>query len=64
MAEATTLPGFNPTKDPREDMIKGKTEEILAYLRTLDDVDPRCRSLAITNYEQASMWAVKSLFVK
>jgi hypothetical protein len=83
MAEATTLPSFNPTGDQRVAKIKGLTEEVLAYLRDLRDgtipqnlsgpdtagldrqaPDARCLSIAITNYEQAAMWAVKSLFVK
>ncbi len=41
--------------------IKAKTEDIVAYLR--DNVtENRERSLAITNYEQAAMWAVKANF--
>jgi hypothetical protein len=61
---ATTLPGFNPTKDPRVDIIKSQTEALIAYMRGLEGIsDDRCRSIAITGYEQAAMWAVKSLFV-
>jgi len=60
---ATTLPKFNPSGDERVAVIKGKTEEILDYLNRLEGVDGRCKSLALTNYEQAAMWAVKSLFV-
>ena len=67
-AEATTIPTFNPSKDPRVDAIKSKTEELIdlvrAHSESTANVDPRCSSLAITNYEQAAMWAVKALFVK
>jgi hypothetical protein len=60
--EATTLPNFNPSGDDRVSQIKAKTEELMKYLR--DNVpDNRCRSIAITNYEQAAMWAVKANFV-
>lgn len=60
--KATTIPSFNPTKDERVDWIKGNTEAMLTFLQNLEDVDPRCKALALTNYEQAAMWAVKSLF--
>ena len=46
--------------DTRIEAIKAKTEEIIALLRA-DFPDNRCRSIAVTNYEQAAMWAVKSL---
>lgn len=66
MSKATTLPNFNPTGDPRVAEIKSKTEELIKLVREYGDneADPRCKSLAITNYEQAAMWAVKSLFVQ
>lgn len=60
---ATTIPSFNPTKDERVDFIKSRTEELLQYLQKLPDVDGRCVAIALTGYEQAAMWAVKSLFV-
>ena len=41
--------------------IKRRTEELMAYLRE-NVPDNRCRSIAITNYEQAAMWAVKANF--
>lgn len=59
--EATTIPSFNPSSDERVAKIKEMTEEIFAYLRA-HVPDNRCRSLAITNYEQAAMWAVKANF--
>ena len=58
---ASTLPKFNPTNDERVAKIKSMTEEIFAYLRE-SVPENRCRSLAITNYEQAAMWAVKACF--
>jgi hypothetical protein len=67
MTTASTLPDFNPSGDPRVDTIKRKTEELLATCRIFarqEGVDGRCIALAMTNYEQAAMWAVKSLFVK
>ena len=59
---ATTLPEFNPTHDDRVASIKGKVEDLISEVRALES-DPRCKSLAITNFEQGAMWAVKSLFV-
>jgi hypothetical protein len=57
----STLPDFNPSQDERVSQIKAKTEEIFELLRG-SFPDNRCRSIAITNYEQACMWAVKALF--
>ena len=63
MSEPSTLPDFNPSNDERVAAIKGKTEELLAYLR--DNVpDNRCRAIAMTNFEQAAMWAVKANFTE
>lgn len=57
----TTLPAFNPSNNEVVAEIKRRTEELFEYLR--DNVpDNRCRSIAITNYEQAAMWAVKANF--
>lgn len=59
--DVTTIPSFNPSGKSQVDEIKRMTEELLAYLR--DNVpDNRCRSIAMTNYEQAAMWAVKANF--
>jgi hypothetical protein len=57
----TTLPKFNPSNSPVVDEIKRRTEELLDYLRA-SVPDNRCRSIALTNYEQAAMWAVKANF--
>jgi len=59
--EASTLPDFNPTSHEAVDWIKRHTEEMFEYLRENVPYN-RCRSLAITNYEQAAMWAVKANF--
>lgn len=61
MGEPSTLPNFNPSGSEVVAGIKQRTEELLAYLR--DNVpNNRERAIAVTNYEQAAMWAVKSLF--
>lgn len=64
-AQATTLPDFNPTHDSRVSEIKSKTEALLVLCRELQQQgnDGRLLSLAITSYETAAMYAVKSLFV-
>jgi hypothetical protein len=61
VVEPSTLPAFNPSKDSRVDGIKARTEDLFKYLRE-SVPDNRCRSIAITNYEQAAMWAVKACF--
>lgn len=61
MSEPSTLPAFNPTGNAQVAEIKRMTEELMAYLRA-NVPDNRCRSIAITNYEQAAMWAVKANF--
>jgi hypothetical protein len=59
--KASTLPEFNPSGKDEVAAIKEMTETILSFLR--DNVPAnRERSIAITNYEQAAMWAVKANF--
>lgn len=58
---ASTLPNFNPSNNENVAEIKRRTEELMAFLRE-QVPDNRCRSIAITNYEQAAMWAVKANF--
>ncbi len=62
MDEPTTLPAFNPSGSEVVAEIKRRTEELMRYL---EEVVPnnRARSIALTNYEQAAMWAVKANFV-
>lgn len=61
MSNETTIPNFNPSGSDVVAGIKARTEDLMQYLR--DNVpDNRCRSIALTNYEQAAMWAVKANF--
>ena len=57
----TTLPDFNPSGSEVVAEIKARTEDLMKYLREAVP-ENRCRSLALTNYEQAAMWAVKANF--
>lgn len=57
----TTLPQFNPSGKAEVDEIKRRTEELIRYI-TENVPDGRRRSIALTNYEQAAMWAVKACF--
>lgn len=57
----TTIPSFNPSGSDVVAEIKRRTEELLQYVQ--DHVPAnRERSIALTNYEQAAMWAVKANF--
>jgi hypothetical protein len=62
MANETTIPSFNPSGKSEVDEIKAKTEELMNYIR-VHVPENRQRSIALTNYEQAAMWAVKANFV-
>jgi len=65
MAKSPTFKDFNPTKDVNVDAIKHQTDELIEYVRSKAKSTPegqRRMALAVTNYEQAAMWAVKSLF--
>ncbi len=57
-----TLRDFNPSDSKLVDEIKRMTDELMDYIRE-NCPDNRQRSVALTNYEQAAMWAVKSNFV-
>ncbi len=59
--EPSTLQDFNPSGSDVVAEIKRRTDELMEYLRE-NVPDNRCRSIAITNYEQAAMWAVKANF--
>ena len=61
MSKPSTLPDFNPSGSEVVAEIKRRTEELLTFI---DEHVPanRERSIAITNYEQAAMWAVKANF--
>lgn len=57
----STLPAFNPSGSDVVANTKAMNEALLNYIR--DNVPAnRERSIAITNYEQAAMWAVKANF--
>lgn len=62
MSTETTLPDFNPSGSEVVAEIKAKTEDLMAFLRE-HVPENRHRSIALTNYEQAAMWAVKANFV-
>lgn len=61
MSDETTLPHFNPSNSDVVAGIKQRTEELMAFLRS-NVPDNRCRSIALMNFEQAAMWAVKANF--
>lgn len=60
-ATASTLPNFNPSGSEVVAEIKSRTEGLLDYIRE-HVPNNRERSIGITNYEQAAMWAVKANF--
>lgn len=64
MVDTPTFANFNPTNNEHVAHIKKLTDELIAYVNALPvNLDGRRRqALAVTNYEQAAMWAVKSLF--
>ncbi len=59
---ATTLPAFNPSNSEVVAGIKSRTEDLMNFIRE-NVPDNRHRAIAITNFEQAAMWAVKANFV-
>lgn len=60
-AKASTLPNFNPSGSDVVAEIKQRTESLLDFIRE-NVPNNRERSIGITNYEQAAMWAVKANF--
>ena len=64
--QSPTFKDFNPTNDARVALIKGKTDELIAIVQeesgAFGPQGKRRAALAVTNFEQASMWAVKALF--
>lgn len=59
--KVTTIPTFNPSNNQVVQAIKDKTEELIEYIEA-NVPSNRRRSIALTNYEQAAMWAVKANF--
>ena len=62
MSNETTIPSFNPSGSDVVAETKRMTEELMEYIRA-HVPENRQRSIALTNYEQAAMWAVKANFV-
>jgi len=60
--KVSTLPGFNPSGSEVVAEIKRRTEELIGFIEE-NVPSNRQRSIALTNYEQAAMWAVKANFV-
>lgn len=57
----TTIPEFNPSKDVNVQEIKDRTEDLIKFIQE-HIPNNRRRAIALTNYEQAAMWAVKACF--
>ncbi len=62
MSNETTIPSSNPSGSDVVAETKRLTEELMEYIRA-NVPENRQRSIALTNYEQAAMWAVKANFV-
>ena len=60
--KVTTLPGFNPSNNAVVAEIKRRTKKLIDFIEQ-NVPSNRQRSVALTNYEQAAMWAVKANFV-
>jgi hypothetical protein len=64
--QSPTFSDFNPTGDERVAIIKGRTDHLIETVRGMTAASgpetKRRASLAVTHYENASMWAVKALF--
>ena len=59
--KSPTISDFNPSGSLVVTGIKEATDDLIQYL--IDNVpNNRERSIAITNFEQAAMWAVKANF--
>lgn len=61
MSKESTIPEFNPSGSDVVAETKRLTDDLMEYIRA-NVPDNRCRSIALTNYEQAAMWAVKANF--
>lgn len=60
IGESRVRTEFNPTNNGLVDQIKQKTAELINLCEELKAKDGRLASLAQTEYESASMWAVKA----
>lgn len=61
MEKVTTKPEINSSGNDVVQGVKDRTEELIKYIQE-NVPEGRRRSLALTNYEQAAMWAVKACF--
>lgn len=59
--KATTIPEFNPSGSDVVAEIKRRTEDLMAFVEANVPAGRR-QAIALTNYEQAAMWAVKANF--
>lgn len=65
MTDTPTFQSFNPTGDTRVADIKKATDDLIEMVNQHSNDSPAAKrraAIAVTNYEQAAMWAVKSLF--
>jgi hypothetical protein len=64
--QSPTFRDFNPTGDWRVTEIKTGTDALIELVRSVTAAGgpqtQRRASLAVTNFEQGAMWAVKALF--
>jgi hypothetical protein len=51
---------FNPSGNEDVNTIKAQTADLIDYV-SAHGKDPRCTALAKTAFEEAAMWAVKSV---
>ena len=54
---------FNPSDNPDVDIVKEKTADLIDKIASCGK-DVRCTSLAMTKFEEAAMWAIKSITKK
>lgn len=64
MPNSPTFKNFNPTGNATVAAIKEATDKLISLVESIEGngATQRRKAIAITNYEQAAMWAVKSLF--
>ena len=64
--QSPTFSDFNPTNDPRVTWIRGAVDGLIREVRMMTEAGgpeaKRRASVAVTNFEQGAMWAVKALF--
>jgi hypothetical protein len=66
MEKSPTFADFNPANNPDVDIIKSRTDEIIAIVKRVgNSTEPEIKrraALAATYYEIGAMFAVKALF--